>query len=32
MGANHNGRVALKSGWLIKDGDRITGGEFVVDM
>ena len=28
----HTGFVMLKSGNLITDGERITGGEFVIDM
>lgn len=29
---SHNGNIALKSGALMFDGDKLTGGEFVVDM
>jgi polyisoprenoid-binding protein YceI len=29
---SHHGTIALKSGSLIFDGDKLTGGEFVVDM
>lgn len=29
---SHNGNITLKSGALIFDGDKLTGGEFVVDM
>ncbi|EAR14196.1 MULTISPECIES: YceI family protein [Robiginitalea] len=29
---SHTGTVALKSGSLIFDGDKLTGGEFQVDM
>ena len=29
---SHTGTVALKSGALMFDGDKLTGGEFVVDM
>lgn len=29
---SHEGTIALKSGNLSFDGDRLTGGEFVIDM
>ena len=29
---SHHGTIALKEGSLIFDGDKLTGGEFVVDM
>ena len=29
---SHNGTIKLKSGHLNMDGDKLTGGEFVVDM
>jgi len=29
---SHTGTVALKSGALMFDGDKLTGGEFTVDM
>ncbi len=29
---SHNGTIALQSGTLMFDGDKLTGGEFVVDM
>ncbi len=29
---SHNGTVDLKSGALMFEGDKLTGGEFVVDM
>lgn len=29
---SHEGTIALKSGFLIMDGNKLTGGEFVVDM
>ena len=29
---SHSGSIALKSGALMFDGDKLTGGEFVVDM
>ncbi len=29
---SHTGTIDLKSGALIFDGDKLTGGEFVVDM
>lgn len=29
---SHTGNINLKSGNLIFDGDKLTGGEFVVDM
>ncbi|MFX0557282.1 YceI family protein [Maribacter sp. CXY002] len=29
---SHEGTIALKSGYLIMDGKKLTGGEFVVDM
>lgn len=29
---SHTGTVALKSGALVFDGDKLTGGEFTVDM
>ncbi len=29
---SHTGTVDLKSGALVFDGDKLTGGEFVVDM
>lgn len=29
---SHHGTIALKAGSLIFDGDKLTGGEFVVDM
>ncbi|GAA0873136.1 hypothetical protein GCM10009117_22830 [Gangjinia marincola] len=29
---SHNGTIQLKSGYLEMDGDKITGGEFIVDM
>jgi len=29
---SHEGEMDLKSGYLIKNKDKITGGEFVVDM
>lgn len=29
---SHTGTVALESGSLIFDGDKLTGGEFLVDM
>ncbi|SHJ26135.1 Polyisoprenoid-binding protein YceI [Arenibacter nanhaiticus] len=29
---SHYGTVALKKGALVFDGDKLTGGEFVVDM
>jgi len=29
---SHYGDISLKSGALIFDGDKLTGGEFVVDM
>jgi len=29
---SHYGSIALKSGSLLFDGDRLTGGEFTVDM
>ncbi|NKI28084.1 YceI family protein [Arenibacter sp. 6A1] len=29
---SHYGTIALKEGALIFDGDKLTGGEFVVDM
>lgn len=29
---SHNGSIALKSGALEFDGDKLSGGEFVVDM
>jgi polyisoprenoid-binding protein YceI len=28
----HNGTVNLQSGWLIMEGNKITGGEFLIDM
>ncbi|MCH9661063.1 MAG: YceI family protein [Bacteroidetes bacterium] len=28
----HSGTVNLKTGYLEMDGDRLTGGEFVIDM
>lgn len=28
----HSGTVALSNGFLLMDGDKITGGEFVIDM
>jgi len=32
VGADHFGKVRLKSGWLTLDGEQVTGGEFVADM
>jgi len=29
---SHNGSISLESGALMFDGDKLTGGEFVVDM
>jgi len=29
---SHNGTIMLKEGYLEMDGDKITGGRFVVDM
>lgn len=29
---SHNGTIDLKSGYLDVEGDKITGGEFVIDM
>ncbi|WP_282115920.1 YceI family protein [Cellulophaga baltica] len=29
---SHEGKIALQSGELLFDGDKLTGGEFVVDM
>ncbi|MDN3596585.1 YceI family protein [Zunongwangia endophytica] len=29
---SHNGNIDLKSGFLDVEGDKITGGEFVMDM
>lgn len=29
---SHEGKIALKSGHLEMDGNKLTGGEFVVDM
>ncbi|WP_375323824.1 YceI family protein [Flagellimonas sp. GZD32] len=32
VGGSHNGTISLKSGALQFDGEKLTGGEFVVDM
>jgi polyisoprenoid-binding protein YceI len=32
VGSEHSGTVDIRSGWLTMEGDRITGGEFIVDM
>ncbi|WP_124980878.1 YceI family protein [Nonlabens xiamenensis] len=32
FGGSHNGSIHLKSGSLEFDGERLTGGEFVIDM
>ncbi len=29
---SHSGTVALSNGFLLVDGDKITGGEFTIDM
>lgn len=29
---SHDGTIDLKSGFLMMDGEKLTGGEFVVDM
>jgi len=29
---SHHGTIAIKEGSLVFDGDKLTGGEFVVDM
>lgn len=28
----HHGSIQMKEGYLLMDGDQITGGEFVIDM
>ena len=32
VGGSHNGTISLKSGALQFDGEKLVGGEFVVDM
>lgn len=32
LGTDHFGKIQLKRGWLTLEGNRLTGGEFVVDM
>jgi polyisoprenoid-binding protein YceI len=32
VGGSHTGTVNLANGFLMMDGDKITGGEFVIDM
>lgn len=32
VSATHHGKINIKSGKLMMDGDKLTGGEFVVDM
>ncbi|MFS4457239.1 YceI family protein [Maribacter sp. 2304DJ31-5] len=32
VGGSHEGTIALKSGHLMVEGKKLTGGEFVVDM
>lgn len=32
VGDSHKGTVSLKEGFLIMDGDKITGGEMTIDM
>lgn len=32
VAGEHAGTIALKSGFLVMEGDKLTGGEFVIDM
>lgn len=32
VGDSHTGTVAISNGFLTMDGDKITGGEFTIDM
>lgn len=32
VGGSHTGTVAISNGFLTMDGDKITGGEFTIDM
>ena len=32
VGGSHNGTITLQSGALTFDGDKLTGGEFTIDM
>lgn len=32
VGSSHTGTVALKSGFLTREGGEFTGGEFIIDM
>lgn len=32
IGSGHTGTISLKEGWLTREGNHITGGEFIVDM
>jgi len=32
VGASHTGNIDLQSGWLVLEGNSVSGGEFIVDM
>lgn len=32
VSATHHGTISIKSGNLVMDGDKLSGGEFIVDM